>query len=103
MPQFGVYKNPGHDDSIPFVIQLQSTRLDRTITRVVMPLVRPGVRSPKDHALTPHIVVQGQTVYANPLNIATIAVSRLKNVLEILRDSDQDRIIRAIDEMVTRA
>ena len=102
MPQFAVYKSPGRDESIPFVLQLQTTRLDQTVTRVVMPLVRAGARSPANHPLTPHLSVQGQTVYANPLNIATVLVSRLKDVLETLSDSDQDRIIRAIDEMVSR-
>jgi toxin CcdB len=42
-------------------------------------------------------------VYANPLDIATVAFSRLGEVLEILADRDQDRIIRCIDEMVSRA
>jgi toxin CcdB len=49
------------------------------------------------------MTVQGQTVYADPLDIATVPASRLGDVLEILPESDQDRIIRTIDEMISRA
>ena len=49
------------------------------------------------------MTVQGQTVYADPLDIATVPVSRLHDILEILADSDQDRIIRAVDELISRA
>jgi toxin CcdB len=102
VPQFTVYKNPGRDEAIPFVVQLQSTRLDRSMSRVVMALVRVSPGSPTDHPLTPRITVQNQTVYANPLNIATVPLRRLTDMLEVLPESDQDRIVRAIDEMISR-
>jgi toxin CcdB len=91
-----------HED-IVFLVQLQSPRLERAAGRVVMPLLRLGYRAPPDHPLTPHITVQGQTLYADPLDIATVPMSRLGEVFEILSESDQDRIIRAVDEMVSRA
>jgi toxin CcdB len=103
MPHFAVYANPGRNEAIPFVVQIQSTRLDRSLGRVVMPLVRRGEGAPPDHALTPHLVVQGHAVYANPLDIATVPAARLKYVLAILPDGDQDRIMQAIDEMASRA
>ncbi len=103
MPQFAIYKNPGSDEAVPFVIQIQSARLDGSKTRVVMALVRPDFRSPPDHPLTPRMTVQGQPVYANPLNIVSIPVRRLTDVLEVLPEPEQDRIIRAIDEMISRA
>nr|WP_294526414.1 hypothetical protein [uncultured Rhodopila sp.] len=53
--------------------------------------------------MTPRITVHGQSVYADPLNIATVSVKRLTAVLEGLAEADQDRIIRAIDEMISRA
>jgi len=40
MPQFAVYRNPGRNPDIPFVVQIQSSRLERVAGRVVMPLVR---------------------------------------------------------------
>jgi toxin CcdB len=103
VPQFAIFQNPGRNTDILFVVQLQSTRLDRSIGRVVMPLIRRDSRAPPDHPLTPHLTVQGSGVYANPLNIATVPVTRLKDVLEVLSDSDQDLIIRSIDEMISRA
>lgn len=81
-----------------------STRLDRSIGRVVMPLVRcGGYGMPPDHPLTPHLTVQGQAVYANPLDLATVPARRLGGVLAILPERDQARIIRALDEMDSRA
>lgn len=103
MPQFGVYKSPGRTEDILFVVQVQSTRLDRRLGRVVMPLVRYSHGAPSDHALTPHIMVQGQIVYANPLELATVPVTRLGRMLEILAEAVQDRLIQAIDEMISRA
>lgn len=103
MPQFAVYKNPGRADAVPFLLQIQSSRLERSKTRVVMALVLPGFGSPPDHPLTPRITVQGQSVYADPLNIAAVPVKRLAALLEVLPEADQDRIIRAIDEMISRA
>lgn len=88
---------------VPFFVQVQSARLGRSPGRVVIPLHRCGLLAPRDHPLTPHLTVQGQTVYANPLNLATIPVATLKQVLEVLPERDQDRIIQAIDEMISRA
>jgi toxin CcdB len=103
LPQFGVYRNPGRNAEIRYVVQIQSSRLDRSVGRVVVPLVRVGHRSPADHPLTPHLTVQGRLVYANPLDLATVPAKRLAEMLEILSEAAQDRIIRAIDEMITRA
>lgn len=103
MPQFAVYRNPGRIEDILFVVQVQSTRLERTLGRVVLPLVRCGRGAPPDHALTPHINVQGQTVYANPLELATVPSARLGRMLEVLSEAAQDRVVQAIDEMISRA
>ena len=103
MTQFSVYQNPGRNADVPFFVQVQSGRLGRSPGRVVIPLHRCGLLAPGDHPLTPHLIVQGQAVYANPLNLATIPVVTLKQALELLQERDQDRIIRAIDEMISRA
>lgn len=103
MPQFAVYKSPGRTEDILFLVQVQSTRLDRRLGRVVLPLVYCRRGSPPDHALTPHIKVQGQVVYANPLELATVPSARLGRVLEILVEAYQDRIVQAIVEMISRA
>jgi len=48
-------------------------------------------------------LVRGESVFANPLDVVTISVKRLGRVLAMLSDPDQDRIIRSIDEMISRA
>ena len=42
-------------------------------------------------------------VWANPLNLGTVPFRRLGEVIASLRESDQDQIIRAIDEIISRA
>lgn len=103
MPQFAVYRNPGRNERIPFLVQVQSSRLDWSLGRVVMPLIRSGPGTPPDHALTPHLSVQGQAVLADPLNVVTVPVRRLGDALEVLSERDQDRVMRALDEMASRA
>ena len=103
MPQFDVYKNPGRNEDVPFVVQVQSTHLDQSVGRVVVPLVRVGHSAMKDHALTPHLVVMKQIVFADVLNMATLFKARFGEPLVLLGESDQDRIIQAIDEMISWA
>lgn len=103
MPQFAIYRNPGRNRDIPFVVQIQSSRLERSAGRVVMPLVRRSAGKPADHPLTPHLHVEGEDVFANPLDLATVPVEQLGTVLGILPEREQDAIIRALDELVSRA
>lgn len=103
MPQFAIYQNPGRNRDIPFVVQIQSSRLERSTGRVVMPLVRRSAGKPADHPLTPHLNVEGEDVFANPLDLATIPVERLGTVLCVLPETQQDVIVRALDELVSRA
>ncbi len=103
MPQFAVYRNPGRNQDVPFVVQVQSTRLDRSVGRVVVALPRVGQSGVKDHALTPHLAVLDQLVFADVLNMATLPSARLRHFLLVLDEGDQDRVIQAIDEMTSRA
>ncbi len=103
MPQFAVYDNPGRNGDVLFFVQVQTTRLDRSVGRVVIPLFRIHRTAPADHPLTPHLTVQGRAVYADPLDIAALPAKRLRDVLEVLSENDGHRIIRAIDEMISQA
>ena len=103
MPQFAVYRNPGKNRDMPFVVQIQSSRLDRGVGRVVMPLIRRMANTPPDHPLTPYLCVQGEDVFANPFDLATIPASRLGKAFCVLPEREQDAIIRALDELVSRA
>ena len=42
-------------------------------------------------------------MYADAFDIATILTTRLGPVLDILPEPDQDRVMRALDEMISRA
>lgn len=68
-----------------------------------MPLVRRSAGKPTDHSLTPHLHVEGEDVFANPLDLATVPVARLGMVLGILPERNQDAIVRALNELVSRA
>ncbi|MBV1833970.1 MULTISPECIES: CcdB family protein [Acetobacteraceae] len=103
MPQFAIYRNPGRNRDIPFVVQIQSSRLERSMGRVVMPLVRRSASAPPDHPLTPHLHVEGEDVFANPFDLATVPATRLGAAVGVLSERDQDMIIRALDELVSRA
>ncbi|AQT05760.1 CcdB family protein [Acetobacter persici] len=103
MPQFAIYRNPGRNRDIPFVVQIQSSRLERSVGRVVIPLVRRSGSTPPDHPLTPHLHVEGEDVFANPFDLATVPAARLGIVVGILDEHDQDKIIRALDELVSKA
>ena len=103
MPRFAVYRNLGRNEDVPFVVQVQSTRLDRSVGRVVVPLPRVGQNGVKDHALTPHLVVLDQVILADVPNVATLPSARLRRSLLVLDESEQDRVVQAIDEMTGRA
>lgn len=77
MPQFAINRNPGRNRDIPFVDQIQSNRLKRSVSRVVMSLVRRSGAEPPDHPLTPHLHVEGEDVFANPFDLATVPAARL--------------------------
>ena len=48
-------------------------------------------------------MAQGRLLYANPLDLATVPASSLGTPVEILAEADQDRVLRAVDEMLSRA
>ena len=102
MPQFAVFRNP-RGGEVPFLLQIQSNRLEHSSERVMMALRRRSASTPPDRPLTPHLEVDGERVFADPLNIATVRTSSLRELVQILPEADQDRIVRAIDEMISRA
>jgi toxin CcdB len=106
MAQFNVHVAPGRDRAaVPYVVIIQSRRFDQLGTRVVAPLM--AVRTqPKTEglSLTPAFTIQGTLVYLNPLEIQTIPRSRLgRRVASLADDASSGQIIRAIDELITRA
>ncbi|WP_046899440.1 CcdB family protein [Gluconobacter oxydans] len=99
MPQFAIYRHPGRNRDIPLIVQIQSNRLERSVGRVV----RKSGSAPPDHPLTPHLRVDGEDVFANPFDLATVPAAQLGTAVGVLPDRDQDTIIRALDGLVSRA
>jgi len=98
--QFSVFRSPRRDPDVAFVVQIQANRFDQARGRVVLALIHRGNMPPPDHAFTPHLMVLGVPVYVDALDIATVPVNRLGPSLTVLPESDQGRIITAIDELI---
>ena len=105
MAQFDVHTNPGRNRAtIPYVVNIQSRRLDAVGTRVVVPLVRSSHPRNADQRLVPSFQVLSEVLFLNPLALFTAPLSALGPVVASLADDkDAGRIIAAIDEVISQA
>lgn len=105
MAQFDVHRNPGRlRDSIPYLVVLQNARYDRASTRFVAPLVLRSAVAVEEHTLTPRFLVEGQPVFLDVFNLATLPAARLGSPIASLADEEsRARIIRALDELTSQA
>jgi toxin CcdB len=107
MAQFDVHRNKGAlRDSIPFVVVVQSAQFDRYRRRVVVPLVR-QVLLPRDTPtvgarMNPAFVIEGVRVVLHPLDIVSVAVDQLGEVVGSLEQEGQV-LADALDELLTRS
>jgi toxin CcdB len=104
MAQFDVHRNPGRNqDSIPFVVSVQSALYDTYKRRVVVPLVRKSVlgkiSSPR---FNPTFRIANVTVVLHPLEIVSVPVEKLGEKVGSLA-TEGDAIAGALDELLTRA
>ena len=104
MPQFDVHRNIGkHKDAIPFVLVVQSSRFDAYRRRVVVPLVRASAIGKIPYsALNPTFKIRGTAVVLHPLDIVSVPVDQLGEVVASL-DDDSQAIVAALDELLSRA
>jgi toxin CcdB len=104
MAQFDVHRNSGkHRDSIPFVVVVQSAQFDSYRRRVVVPLVRSTAISKISFAgFNPTFKIRGIRVVLHPLEIVSVPVDKLGEVVGSLSDESQ-LIVAALDELLTRA
>jgi toxin CcdB len=104
MPQFDVHRNVGkHKDAIPFVVVVQSSQFDGYRRRVVVPLVRKSAVGKLSHAsFNPTFKIRGTPVVLHPLEIVSVPVEQLGDVVESLSEEGQ-KIIAALDELLSRA
>ncbi|MGK2914752.1 MAG: CcdB family protein [Porticoccaceae bacterium] len=101
MAQFDVHRNIGKQrNAIPYVVIVQASLFDSYRRRVVVPLVR---RSNLDTStafiglsLNPAFTVEGIEVVLHPLEIVSLG-EKLATLAQ-----DGDRIIGAMDELLTR-
>lgn len=104
MAQFDVHRNGGRQrDSIPYVVVVQSASFDDYGRRVVVPLVRESVldriASPR---FNPSFKVKNIAVVLHPLEIVSVPKRILGEPVDSLA-GESDRIIAALDELLSRA
>ena len=104
MPQFDVHRNSGkHRETIPFVVVVQSAQFDSYRRRVVVPLVRSSAIGKIAYAaFNPTFKIRGTSVVLHPLEIVSVPVDQLGEIVGSLSDESQ-LIISALDELLTRA
>jgi toxin CcdB len=104
MAQFDVRRNVGkHKDAIPFVVVVQSSQFDDYRRRVVVPLVRKSAVGKLSHAsFNPTFKIRGTPVVLHPLEIASVPLEQLGDIVESLSEEGQ-QIIAALDELLSRA
>jgi len=104
MAQFDVHRNSGkHRDTIPFVVVVQSAQFDNYQRRVVVPLVRATAIGKVSYVgFNPTFKIRGTTVVLHPLEIVSIPVDQLGEMVGSLSDDSQLNVA-ALDELLTRA
>lgn len=107
MAQFDVHRNKGVlRDSIPYVVVVQSAQFDRYRRRVVVPLVRQTIlprETPTVGArMNPVFVIDGARVVLHPLDMVSVALDQLGEVVGSLEQKGQI-IADALDELLTRS
>jgi toxin CcdB len=103
MAQFDVHRNSGkHKDTIPFVVVVQSAQFDGYRRRVVVPLVRSTAIGKISFAgFNPTFKVRGFAVVLHPLDIVSVPVDQLGEIVGSLSE-DSQAIVAALDELLTR-
>lgn len=103
MPRFDVHRNLGtHRDSVPFVVVVQSSKFDAYRRRVVVPLVKSSaIGKISFPAFNPSFKIKGTTVVLHPLEIVSVPIDQLGEVVGSL-SSDSQSIIAALDELVSQ-
>jgi toxin CcdB len=104
MAQFDVHRNSGkHKDTIPFVVVVQSAQFDSYRRRVVVPLVRAAAIGKISYAgFNPTFKIRGISVVLHPLEMVSVPVDQLGDVVGSLLDESQ-LIVAALDELLSRA
>lgn len=102
MKQFDVHRNPGRfRNELPYVVIVQALLLTGHRRRVVIPLERTTLSDSGGGHRVPHFQVLGEAFICDPMLIQSITASTLGPAIANL-ETEGDRIIRAIDEVINR-
>lgn len=103
MAQFDVHRNrTAARSGIPYLVIVQSQRFDASARRVIAPLLPADKLPSTEPSLTPKFTIEGRNVVLNPLQLASVPTDQLGEKVCSLAD-DSDRIIAAIDLLISRA
>ncbi|TAH46544.1 MAG: plasmid maintenance protein CcdB [Dokdonella sp.] len=104
MAQFDVHRNPASkQDNVPYVVVVQSSVFDDYRRRVVVPLALKSNYGPICNArFQPGFTVKGKPVVLLPLDIGSVPSDKLGEPVASLA-AHGERIIAALDELITRA
>jgi toxin CcdB len=104
MPQFDVHRNTGRQrETIPFVVIVQSSLYNDFRRCVVVPLVRKELLgSIADPGFNPTFTIESLDVVLHTLEIVSIPIGQLGVWVGSLSEAG-DQIIRAIDQLLSRA
>ncbi|MDP2806344.1 MAG: CcdB family protein [Gallionellaceae bacterium] len=107
MAQFDIYRNIGRQQqTVPFVVVVQSSLYDHYRRRVVVPLVRRSTLMASDilngNRLNPLFTIYEIEVVLHPLEIVSIGLDQLGEKIGSLAP-EGSRITDALDELLTQA
>lgn len=103
MAQYDVFKNPGRNPAIPYVVDVQSPSLGGYHRRMVVPLVlRTALQDIHHPTLNPLFVIERKQCVLHPLEMVSVPVNLLcKPVLSLSEHANT--IINAIDMLISQA
>lgn len=105
MAQFDVWRATGLvAREIPFLLEVQSPRFAEFGRRLVVPLEALPSMAGREAPWLPRFVIEGRDVFLNPLLTQSVQRSALRDrVASLADDLSAARVLRAIDEVISRA
>lgn len=103
MAQYDVFKNPGRNPAIPYVVDVQSPSLDGYHRRMVVPLVlRTALQDIHHPTLNPLFVIERKQCVLHPLEMVSVPASKLGEPLHSL-SGHANTLMDAIDMLISQA
>jgi len=101
MAQFDVHRNPnpGSNESVPFLLDIQNDVLSDLATRVVVPLYKEALFGRPSRQLNPRFTIEGVAVIMSTAELAGIRLQDLGPVVGSL-SGFRDDIIAALDFLI---